>query len=168
MITASKSPLPIRTTFEQAQKAIESGAITLQEIAGSKTVVFAVVGDMVLMPVFEAATHLEAQGVGVRIVSVVNPRRLYRPSDVAWDTCSEPDGDFLDDPGFEALFGGDALIGVTAGASGMLEPIMLRSTAKRDTFAWKRGETTASPAQLMALNGLTAENLVKRALELVG
>jgi len=41
--------------------AIESGAITLQEIAGSKTVVFAVVGDMVLMPVFEAATHLEAR-----------------------------------------------------------------------------------------------------------
>jgi len=53
------------------------------------------------MPVFEAATHLEAQRVGVRIVSVVNPRRLYRPSDAAWDTCSEPDGDFLDDPGFE-------------------------------------------------------------------
>ena len=168
VITVSKSPLPIRTTFEQGHKAIESGAIALQETAGSKTVVFAVVGDMVLMPVFEAATHLEDIGVGVKIVSVVNPRRLYRPSDVAWDTCSEPDGDFLDDPGFEALFGGDALIGVTGGASGMLEPIMLRSTAKRDTFAWKRGETTASPADLMALNGLTAENLVKRALELVG
>jgi phosphoketolase len=167
VITASKSPLPIRTTFEQGRKAIEDGAIALQEIAGSKTVVFAVVGDMVLMPVFEAATYLQAQEVGVRIVSVVNPRRLYRPSDVAWDTCAEPDGGFLDDAGFEALFGGDALIGVTAGASGMLEPIMLRSTAKRDTFAWKRGETTASPAELMALNGLTAENLVKRALELV-
>jgi len=27
----------------------------------------------------------------------------------------------------------------------------------------KRGETTASPAQLMALNGLTAENIMKRA-----
>lgn len=167
VITASKSPLPIRTTFEQGRKALEEGAIALQEIAGSKTVVFAVVGDMVLMPVFEAATYLQAQEVGVRIVSVVNPRRLYRPSDVAWDTCAEPDGGFLDDAQFEALFGGDALIGVTAGASGMLEPIMLRSTAKRDTFAWKRGETTASPAELMALNGLTAENLVKRALELV-
>ncbi len=71
------------------------------------------------------------------------------------------------DAAFEKLFGGNALIGVTAGASGMLEPIMLRSTAKRDTFAWKRGETTASPAELMALNGLTAENLVKRAMELV-
>ena len=168
VITSSKSPLPIRTTFEQGRKALEDGAIALHEAAGSKTVVFAVVGDMVLMPVFEAATYLEAQEVGVRIVSVVNPRRLYRPSDVAWDTCSEADGSFLDDAGFEALFSGDALIGVTAGASGMLEPVMLRSTANRDTFAWKRGETTASPAELMAFNGLTAENLVKRALELVG
>lgn len=168
VITASKSPLPIRTTFEQTRQAIEAGAIALQEAPGSKTVVFAVVGDMVLMPVFEAAAYLEAQEVGVRIVSVVNPRRLYRPSDVAWDSCAEPDGSFLDDAGFEVLFGGDAVIGVTAGASGMLEPIMLRSTAKRDTFAWKRGETTASPAELMALNGLTADNLTKRALELVG
>jgi phosphoketolase len=167
VITASKSPLPIRTTFEQARKSIEDGAIALHEINGSKTVVFAVVGDMVLLPVFEAAAYLEVQGVGVRIVSVVNPRRLYRPTDVAWDSCSEPDGGFLDDAEFEKLFGGNALIGVTAGASGMLEPIMLRSTAKRDTFAWKRGETTASPAELMALNGLTAENLVKRAMELV-
>ena len=168
VITASKSPLPIRTTFEQTRQAIEQGAIAVHNAPGSKTVVFAVVGDMVLLPVIEAATYLEAQEVGVRIVSVVNPRRLYRPTDVAWDSCSEPDGEFLDDAGFEALFGGDALIGVTAGASGMLEPIMLRSTAKRDTFAWKRGETTASPAELMALNGLTAEALTKRALELVG
>ncbi len=167
VITASKSPLPIRTTFEQARIALADGAIALQEISGSKTVVFAVVGDMVLLPVFEAAAYLEAQEVGVRIVSVVNPRRLYRPTDVAWDSCSEPDGSFLDDAAFETLFGADALLGVTAGASGMLEPIMLRSRAKRDTFAWKRGETTASPAQLMALNGLTAENLVKRAMELV-
>jgi len=67
---------------------------------------------------------------------------LYRPSDVAWDTCSEPDGDFLDDPGFEALFGGDALIGVTAGC-GMLEPIMLRSTAK-GYLRLEARETTAS------------------------
>ena len=168
VITASKSPLPIRTTFEQGKKALVDGAIALQEIKGSKTVVFAVVGDMALMPVFEAAAYLEAQEVGVRIVSVINPRRLYRPSDVAWESCSQSDDGFLDDTGFEALFGGDALIGVTAGATGMLEPVMLRSNCKRDTFAWKRGETTASPAQLMALNGLTAENLVKRALELVG
>jgi len=93
--------------------------------------------------------------------------RAVCQSDVAWDSCAEADGNFLDDAGFEELFGGDALIGVTAGASGMLEPIMLRSTAKRDTFAWKRGETTASPAELMAMNGMTAEALTKRAMELL-
>lgn len=170
VITASKSPLPIRTTFEQAQQGLEKGAVVLQEIEGTeggKKVVFAVIGDMTLIPVFEAAAHLEAEGLGVRIVSVVNPRRLYRAGDVAWQTCSEADGSFLNDAEFAALFGGDALIGVTGGASGMLEPIMLRSTANRDTFAWKRGETTASAGELMAFNGLTAAAIAKRAIELV-
>jgi phosphoketolase len=167
VITASKSPLPIRTTFEQTHQALRDGAVVVHEIPGDRTVVFAVVGDMTLMPVFEAAAFLETEGIGVRIVSVVNPRRLYRPHDVSWDTCSESDGGFLNDAGFEALFGGDALIGVTGGASGMLEPIMLRSNCKRDTFAWKRGETTASAGELMAFNGLTAEALTKRAIELV-
>lgn len=167
VITASKSPLPIRTTFEQTRQALRDGAVVVHEIPGEKMVVFAVIGDMTLMPVFEAATYLETEQIGVRIVSVVNPRRLYRPHDVAWDSCSEPDSGFLDDAGFAALFDGDALIGVTGGASGMLEPIMLRSTAKRDTFAWKRGETTASAGELMAFNGLTAEALTKRAQELL-
>ncbi len=167
VITASKSPLPIRTTFEQTRQALRDGAVVLQEVAGDKKVVFAVIGDMTLMPVFEAAAFLETEGIGVRIVSVVNPRRLYRPSDVAWDTCSEPDGGFLDDAKFAELFDGDALIGVTGGASAMLEPVMLRSNAKRDTFAWKRGETTASAGELMAFNGLTAEALTKRAIELI-
>ncbi|MDX2212799.1 MAG: hypothetical protein SFY66_05860 [Oculatellaceae cyanobacterium bins.114] len=167
VITASKSPLPIRTTFDQTRQALQDGAIALSETSGTKTVVFAVVGDMVLNPVMEAAKQLEAQGIGSRIVSVVNPRRLYRPHDVAWDTCSEPDGAFLSDAGFEALFGGDALIGVTGGASGMLEPVMLRSTAKRDTFAWRRGETTATANELMAFNGITPEAIAKRAIELV-
>ena len=166
-ITASKSPLPIRTTFEQTRQGLRDGAVVLQEVAGDKTVVFAVVGDMTLIPVYEAAAYLETEGIGVRIVSVINPRRLYRPTDTAWDTCSEPDGGFLDDAGFEKLFGGDALIGVTGGASLMLEPVMLRSAVKRDTFAWKRGETTASAGELMAFNGLTAEALTKRAIELV-
>jgi phosphoketolase len=166
VITASKSPLPIRTTLEQTRQALQDGAIVLQETLGAKTVVFAVIGDMTLLPVFEAATQLEAQGVGVRIVSVINPRRLYRSADVAWDTCSEPDGGFLDDAQFEAMFGGDALIGVTGGTGNMLEPIMLRSSTKRDTFAWKRGETTASAGELMAFNGITAEALVKRAIAL--
>jgi phosphoketolase len=170
VITASKSPLPIRTTFEQTRQGLREGAIILQDIPGSeqgKRVVFAVIGDMILNPVFEAAAHLEAEGLAVRIVSVINPRRLYRPSDVAWDTCSEADGDFLSVDRFEALFGGDALIGVTGGASTMLEPLMLRSRCQRDLLTWKRGETTASAGELMAFNGLTAAALAKRALELV-
>jgi phosphoketolase len=171
VITASKSPLPIRTTFEQARQGLRDGAVVLHEVesnqGGSKKVVFAVVGDMTLIPVFEAAAFLETEGLGVKIVSVINPRRLYREDDTAWETCSEPNGGFLDDEKFTELFGGDALIGVTGGAPAMLEPIMLRSTAKRDTFAWKRGETTASAGELMAFNGLTAQALTKRSLELV-
>lgn len=168
VIIASKSPLPIRTTFEQTREGLEKGAIVLQEIAGEKTVVFPVIGDMTLIPVFEAAEQLKAQGIGSKIISVINPRRLYRDSDTAWATCSDPDGLFLEDAEFENLFGGDALIAVTGGASAMLEPIMLRSTLKRDIFSWKRGETAASATQVMELNGITAEKMVKRATELLG
>ncbi|MEB3309743.1 MAG: phosphoketolase [Snowella sp.] len=166
-ITASKSPLPIRTTFEQNRQGLQDGGIVLHESEGKKKVVFAVIGDMTLMPVFDAAAQLEAEGIGVKIVSVINPRRLYRPHDVLWDSCKEADGHFLDDAGFERLFGGDALIGVIGGGSALLEPLMLRSQAKRDIFAWKRGETTASAGQLMNYNGLTAEALSKRAVELL-
>jgi phosphoketolase len=167
-ITASKSPLPIRTTFAQNRQGLQDGGIVLHEKEGSKKVVFAVIGDTTLTPVFEAATQLEAEGLGVKIVSVINPRRLYRPHDVLWETCKEADGHFLDDAGFESLFGGDALIGVIGGGSALLEPLMLRSNAKRDIFAWKRGETTATAGQLMAFNGLTAEALRDRALQLLG
>lgn len=167
-ITASKSPLPIHTTFEQTRQALTEGAVELASTPGDKTVVFAVIGDMTLIPVFEAAEHLASLGIGSRIVSVVNPRRLYRPTDVAWEACSEADGDFLDDPGFQRLFGGDVLLGITGGASAMLEPIMLRSMAPRDTFAWKRGDTTASATQIMTFNGLTAEAFVERAKVLLG
>lgn len=168
VITASKSPLPIRTTFAQTQQALQDGATVLQSTPGDQTVVFAVVGDMILLPVYEAAAQLAAQGYGTRIVSVVSPRRLYRSSDVAWDICSQPDGDFISDAKFEQLFGGDALLGVAGGASGMLEPIMLRSKANRDTFAWKRGETTATPSELMGVNGITAEAMAQRAIALLG
>jgi len=167
VITASKSPLPIRTTFEQTRRGLKEGAIALQELPGDKIITFAVIGDMTLLPVLEAADRLQAQGIGSRIVSVINPRRLYRPHDTAWDACAEADGNFLDDARFNDLFNGDALIGVTGGASAMLEPIMLRSTAKRDTFSWKRGETTSSAAQIMAFNGLTADALIKRTTELL-
>ncbi|MBD6619929.1 phosphoketolase [Komarekiella sp. 'clone 1'] len=167
VITASKSPLPIRTTLEQNRQGLRDGAVLLHEVAGDKQVVFAVIGDMTLMPVFEAAAFLENEGIGVKIVSVINPRQLYRPDDTAWETCSEPEGGFLDDAKFAELFDGDALIAVTGGAAAMLEPILLRSNCKRDTFAWKRGETTASAGELMAFNGLTAEALTKRAIALV-
>jgi phosphoketolase len=167
-ITASKSPLPVRTSFEQTRQALEKGGVILQESEGSKKVVFAVIGDMTLLPVFESAQQLEAAGIGVKIVSVINPRRLYRPSDVMSETSSEADNNFLDDAGFDSLFAGDALIGVTGGTSAMLEPIMLRSNARRDVFAWKRGETTASAGEIMAYNGLTANALTARATQLLG
>lgn len=49
----------------------------------------------------------------------------------------------------------------------MLEPIMLRSNARRDVFAWRRGETSATARQIMEFNNLTPENLAKRAIELM-
>ena len=166
-ITASKSPLPVRTTFAQTRQALEDGGVILQETPGEKKVVFAVIGDMTLIPVFEAASQLEAQGIGVKIVSVINPRRLYRPDDVLWNTCTQKDGNFLNDAGFARLFGGDAIIGVTGGTSAMLEPVLLRSNCKRDVFAWKRGETTASAGEIMAFNGITAVALTGRSLSLL-
>ncbi|MBF2078423.1 MAG: phosphoketolase [Synechococcales cyanobacterium T60_A2020_003] len=166
-ITASKSPLPIYTTFDQTREALEKGGVVLQELPGSRTVVFAVIGDMTLLPVFEAAKQLQDMGIGSKIVSIINPRRLYRSSDVAWDMSAQPDDGFLSDAEFDALFAGDVVLGVTGGTSAMLEPVMLRSTVKRDVFAWKRGETTASAAQIMAINGITAENFVNRAQDLL-
>ena len=41
------------------------------------------------------------------------------------------------------------------------------TNSPRDTFAWKRGETTASAGELMAFNGLTAEALCQWGIELV-
>jgi phosphoketolase len=165
VIIASKSPLPVYMSMEEAKKAVEDGAATIYESkAGSKgTVVFAVTGDMVFLPVFEAKDKLEADGYKVRIVAIVNPRRLYRPTDIAWDTVSEPDNKFMDDAHFNVLFDGDVLLAVSGGPSAVLEPALLRTRApKRDTFAWKRGETTASPAEIMDFNGLTADAMSKR------
>lgn len=167
-ITVSKSPLPVRTTFEQTHEALEKGAILLQETPGDKTVVFGVIGDMMLIPVIDAALALQKQGIGSKIVAIVNPRRLYRPSDVAWETCTQAaDNTFLSDEEFAKLFDGDALLGVTGGASAMVEPLMLRSSLPRDVMAWKRGETAASAGQLFSFNGLTAEKLANRAKALL-
>jgi phosphoketolase len=170
-IVASKSALPVYTTLEQAKQAIEQGATTLYESdKGEKgTIAFAVTGDMVLLPVFEARTELEQQGYQVRIVCVANPRRLYRPDDVAWNTVSEADGEFMSNADFDALFDADIMIGVTGGASGSLEPVMLRSrAARRDVMCWKRGETTASPGEIMAVNGLSSGDIVARVNRLAG
>ena len=168
VIIASKSALPILTTFDQSRQALHQGAIVLQSLPGSQTVVLPVIGDMTLIPVYEAAQQLQSQGIGSKIISLVNPRRLYRPTDVAWDTCSEADGTFLTDEAFDQLFSGDALIGVTGGSSAMLEPVLLRSRLPRDVIAWKRGETTASAGELLAFNGITAAAIVNRTLALLG
>ena len=166
VIIASKSPLPVYMSLAEADHAIGEGAATLYEsTAGDKgTVVFAVTGDMIFLPVFEARDKLEADGYRVRIVAVVNPRRLYRPTDIAWDTVSQPDNRFMDDDHFNALFDGDCLMAVSGGPSAPLEPVLLRTRApKRDVFCWKRGETTASPAEIMDFNGITAGAMVQRA-----
>ncbi len=104
----------------------------------------------------------------MRIGSVANPRRLYRPTDVEWQASAEPDNAFMDDDHFNALFDGDVLVAVSGGASGPLEPVMLRTRAqRRELFAWKRGETTASPDELFAFNGMTAEDIAARVRTLV-
>jgi phosphoketolase len=169
VIIASKSPLPVHLSLDEARHAVEQGAATLYSSAsGDKgTIVFAVTGDMVLLPVFEAKDRLEAEGYRVRIVAVVNPRRLYRPTDIAWDTVAEPDNRFMDDDHFNALFDGDVLLAVSGGPSAPLEPVLLRTRApRRDVICWKRGETTASPGEIMDFNGITAEFMVERAMAL--
>jgi phosphoketolase len=168
VITASKSPLPIHATMAQSRQAIDEGAMVLKETTGAHTVVFAVTGDMVLGPVLAAADKLAEAGIGSRIVAVVNPRRLYRPGDVPWDSVSEPDGRFMDDAAFKTMFHGDVLIGVSGGPSAPLEPVLLRSQAsERDVFCWKRGETTASPQQLFDFNGMNAQAMAERALAML-
>ncbi len=167
VITASKSPLPVHTTLAQSYQAIDDGAMVLAERAGTRTVVFAVTGDLVLQPVFAAAELLAQAGIGSRIVAVVNPRRLYRPTDVLWASVSELDDRFINDAEFKTLFHGDALLGVSGGPSGPLEPVMLRSQAPRDVFCWKRGETTANSQQLFDFNGMNAQAISERALAML-
>ena len=162
---ASKSPLPVYMTLQESRDAIQKGAATIYESqTGDKgCIVFAVTGDMIFLPVFEARDKLEAAGYKVRIVAVVNPRQLYRAGDIAWDTVTEPDNNFMNNDDFNALFDGDALLAVSGGPSAVLEPVLLRTRAPaRDTFCWKRGETTASPAEIMDFNGITADAMLSR------
>ena len=72
------------------------------------------------------------------------------------------------DERFNELFDADVLIGATGGPSAPLEPVLLRTRAgRRDVFCWKRGETTASADELMQFNGLTAQAMAGRALQLL-
>ncbi|MHB8747536.1 MAG: phosphoketolase family protein, partial [Gammaproteobacteria bacterium] len=169
-IFASKTALPVRTTLAQARQAMEDGAITLHETASGSgpLIVMAVAGDMILLPVFSARDALEKAGARVRIVSVANPRRLYRPSDVSWNTVSEPDGTFMSDAQFATLFAGDALLAISGGPSATLEPVLLRSASKRDTLCWQRGETVAAAGELMSFNGVDAPAIEARARALLG
>ncbi|MBD3671783.1 MAG: phosphoketolase [Gammaproteobacteria bacterium] len=164
-LIASKSALPVYLTLDEARSAVQQGATVIYESEGGNkgNIVFAVTGDMVLLPVFEARDRLESEGYRVRIVAVVNPRQLYRPSDIAWESVSQPEQGFMSDKAFNALFDGDVLLAVSGGPSAALEPVLLRSRApKRDTVCWKRGETTASPAEIMEFNGITAEAMIER------
>jgi phosphoketolase len=79
-------------------QAIDEGAVSLYESAPA-TGRCRLRGDRRhgLLPVFEAKDQLEAAGQRVRIVAVANPRRLYRPGDVAWQHSAEPDDRFMDD-----------------------------------------------------------------------
>lgn len=166
-IIASKSPLPVYMTIEAARRAVREGAAVLYEGSEGRRgrVVLAAAGDMVLLSVFTAKERLEAEGFGVRIVAVVNPRQLYRPSDVAAGTVAEPDHGFMADAPFSRLFDADRLVAVSGGPSGALEPVLLRTkTPRRATLAWRRGDTTASPAELLDYNGLDAGGITAQVL----
>lgn len=170
-IIASKSPLPIYMTLNEARDAIEKGAATIyaSKTGDKGTVVFAVTGDMIFLPVFEAKDRLEADGYKVRIVAVVNPRQLYRDTDLLWSTVTNGEASFMADDAFNALFDGDLLLAVSGGPSAPLEPVLLRTRApRRDVICWKRGETTATPGEIMAFNGITADIMCERAATLIG
>ena len=169
-IFASKTALPVRTTLAQARQAVEDGATPLYETerGSGPLLVLAVAGDMILLPVFTARDALEKAGVRVRIVCIANPRRLYRPSDVSWNSVSEPDGKFMDDASFAKLFDGDGLLAISGGPSATLEPVLLRANGKRDTLCWQRGETVAAAGELMSFNGVDAPSIEARARGLLG
>lgn len=168
VLFASKSALPVYTTLAQGRAAITDGAITLYEsqespAADAPQVVFAVVGDLILLSVFEATKRLEGHGCRVRIVSIVNPRRLYRPMDVSWESVTAPDATFISTERFNAMFDGDLLVGISGGPSAALEPVLQRTrAAKREVLCWKRGATAATAGELLEANALTAEVIVDR------
>jgi phosphoketolase len=176
VIICSKTPLSVRLTLEESEQAVRTGVHLLYESPATErsappVVVFATVGDLIQASVLEAARLLEAKSVRVRIVAVVNPRRLYRPEDVAVTTTpagapSEPD--FMGDADFDAHFSGDVLFAVSGGAGAMLEPVMLRARQpRRRLMCWHRGDTAAAAGTLLEINRLDPVSLVSRALQLL-
>ena len=164
---ASKSPLPVRTTLEEGRRAIKYGAHVVHESGQSGTFDIAVAGDMVLQPVLEAAALLAAEGIGVRVVSVVNPRRFYASEQVAWEAARDGDGTFMSDEDFDALFPGSGILCVTGGASAIMEPVLDRAgTRPKACLSWQRGETTSGPGELYAMNGVSPPDIVKKVKEL--
>ena len=162
-IFASKTALPVRLSFTAGREAVENGAVALYQSDSQKhevDVVFAVLGDMVLLPVMEATREIEARGKSVRVVSVVNPRRLCVSEDVAWKGLPAEDGRFLSDNDFHALFGCNTLVAVSGGTSALLEPVIVRSNASRRLVrCWRRGDTVAGPEALYRANNLDAHSL---------
>jgi phosphoketolase len=176
VIFCAKTALPVRLTLEAAQRSTAAGAVELYrspetEGRSAATVVFATVGDLILPAVFEAAQTLERGGASVRIVAVVNPRRLYRPEDVAVSSIpatAAPDGAFMSDADFDTHFAGDVLIAITGGASAVLEPVLLRARqSRRAVLCWQRGDTAANANGLLALNRLDAASIAARAEKLL-
>ena len=169
VLFASKTPLPIRVTISEARKSVEKGYRVLADTAGRPDLVIATAGDLVVPAVLEAADRLKESGIRVRVAAVVNPRRCWRPSDIAWEHAAEPDGSFLSDGEYEEVFGAAALLCASGGSSGVLDPVLIRSRASvRDILAWKRGDTTAGTSGLLELNGLRSEDILARALEMLG
>lgn len=166
-IFASKSALPVRSTLAGARSGVESGTLLLHDPEGEAQITFATVGDMVLLPVMEAVAKLDREGIRARVVAVISPRRLYRSDDIFWKHASAADGGFMTQPEFDRIFAGRAILGVTGGASAVLEPVALRASGVYDVISWKRGETTASAAELFELNGMSAERIAARARDLL-
>jgi phosphoketolase len=168
-IFCAKTAVPVRLNAAQSHEAMRRGAVVVWERSarlGGRTLVLAVVGDLVLGSALAAAEALAERGHGLRVVAVVNPQRIYRDRDVATAQVTLErvrEANFMSDDEYSRLFDGDAILGLTGGAAAILEPVLLRTTApRRDLVAWCRGDTTAGAAGLLAFNGLDADNLILR------
>jgi phosphoketolase len=99
VIIASKSALPVYLSLDEARHAVEDGAAVLYEsTSGDKgTIVFAVTGDMVFLPVFEAKDRSRQRATGCAssrwsilgpcIAPAISPgKRSPSPITASWTT----------------------------------------------------------------------------------